>query len=706
MGGPSRDEGAEADEGAQRLTARDALVGAAHGVQLAKLGSPGVQLAAQSIGVLDAAKVASDVASGEPVRPIDAASAAASVTLASGLASPAVQAGATVVAGIGALEAGQRALNTFDDEQVRQAAAKPFNTRIQDRSAELHHYADHSMSREQARIAVREDLQALATMGGRSRQAALGTIGRIAESQQTYREHLQQADPGVASVALAEARRQRDRIAQSQAEYRASPEGIASAPQAARLHIEVALAEAQHDQWRAGRSYAAIRPLAAEPGASASKDDRKQAEYERLQNEGANDIAARHAALQGPGVSIEKLSALQTERIAREDCHALAALVGHPLEAEAAAFVQEHLKHGPYRKAFEQAQEEINLTDGVTAEGALLGAVRRRALHAASIEGGMSGVQDHEARQHAAMDAADLRKLTHPERRDEALAVIGANMHQNPAYKQAFEQAERNAESRGAAAPVKEVSPLRDTPREAQDTALANTLRSVGDTAAKRPAHPPLEDRFNIVKTGLLEKQYHFRDQAGKVAFTEKMFSFHTSTDSPAAIKAMVDRAAERGWQTVSLKGSPEFVRQGWIAANAHGLKAVGHTPTQADRDAATKERARLEAGRNAAGSRQQQEVTAGAQLERVERADRARAAPGPIEQRQLAAAIEKALVDGKVAPEIREQVRDMMAAEGARRMARGERYRVPVYDARAPRARAKTITADPQRLGDRERSR
>ena len=74
--------------------------------------------------------------------------------------------------------------------------------------------------------------------------------------------------------------------------------------------------------------------------------------------------------------------------------------------------------------------------------------------------------------------------------------------------------------------------------------------------------------------------------------------------------------------------------------------------------------------------------------------------------QRQLAAAIEKALVDGKVSPELRGQVRAMMAAEGANRVARGERFKVPVYDARAPRARAKTVQAGPQRHGDRERSR
>lgn len=34
-------------------------------------------------------------------------------------------------------------------------------------------------------------------------------------------------------------------------------------------------------------------------------------------------------------------------------------------------------------------------------------------------------------------------------------------------------------------------------------------------------------------------------------------------------------------------------------------------------------------------------------------------------------------------------------------RVARGERFKVPVYDARAPRARAKTVQAGPHRHGD-----
>jgi Large polyvalent protein-associated domain 7 len=233
-----------------------------------------------------------------------------------------------------------------------------------------------------------------------------------------------------------------------------------------------------------------------------------------------------------------------------------------------------------------------------------------------------------------------------------------------------------------------------------------NSMRSEGDTTEKRRAIPPLEDRFNVKRIGLIEKEYHFRDQAGKVAFTDKLLSISTGSESPAAIKAMVDRAAERGWETVRLIGSPEFVRQGWIAATAQGLKAVGHTATHGDRDAAAKERGRLQVGQEGPAPQRPGETVGRVQSEHVERVSGNRKAAELGGQRQLAAAIEKALVDGRVSPELRGQVRAMMAAEGAKRVARGERFKVPVYDARAPRGRAKTIQAGPQRQGDRERSR
>lgn len=114
---------------------------------------------------------------------------------------------------------------------------------------------------------------------------------------------------------------------------------------------------------------------------------------------------------------------------------------------------------------------------------------------------------------------------------------------------------------------------------------------------ASSPVDVRVAGRGLVKRIGLTEKGFHFKDQAGKVAFIDKFMSIGTGSKSPAANKAMVDRAAGRGWETVRLNGSPEFVPQGWIAATAQGLKAVGHTATDGDHEAASKERTRAHGG-------------------------------------------------------------------------------------------------------------
>ena len=630
---------------------------------------------------------------------------------------------------------------TLPDQVSELRNTKVVQTSLQARAAELHKFADHSMSREQAGEAVLTDLDTLRTLKGRERTTAVGTMGRIAESQRAYGEALAETNPIVSDQALATAEQEREAVGRAQAEYRQSPEGIAAAPQADKLREAVRVAEVQHDGWRAERSYAELGPVVADrvtvtdaqvlkgiesrhvglqavpagalditaareaarqdvvamntftdrglkdraagtmgdtadqhqtyktaltevgPGyasladrafaddqqKSAAKEARKAIEYADRRNDAAQEIATRYANMKVAGLSVKDLQGPAVDRLAVMDGRALLLLEGQPphaREGEARALVAESMKSPAYRATFTRETAEWTMSD-----------TGRQA-------GGATNVAKIDTREQTA-----------------AASTSAADQKQS---------------SKDASAPEREGTG-------------SNSMRAEGETSAKRRAIPPLEDRFNVVKSGLVAKEYHFRDQAGKVAFTEKMFSLNTTSESPAAIKAMVDRAAERGWETVSLKGSPEFVRQGWIAANAHGLKAVGHTPTPGDREAVAKERARLEVGRAAEGIQRQGETIARVQAERFEQTETGkgdRSASGLSAHRQLAAAIEKALLDGKVSPEIRGQLRDMMAAEGARRMARGDRIKVPVYDARAPRARAKTIAAGPQRVSDRERSR
>jgi hypothetical protein len=378
---------------------------------------------------------------------------------------------------------------------------------------------------------------------------------------------------------------------------------------------------------------------------SEAKDDRKAFEFADRRDDAADNIATRYANMARAGLSVTDLQGPALDRLAIKDSHDLLLIDGLPrhLRAdEAKALVADSLKIDAYRATFVRETSEWTAPQAGRNPG---------------LTGPLPSVDSQDRAAHA-----------------------------------------------GAGPTGQEQSARASSIPDRAGTG-ANSMRSQGDTVDTRRPIPPLEDRFNVMTIGLVDKEYHFRDQAGKVAFTDKLLSISTASENPAAIKAMVDRAAERGWDTVKLDGSPEFVRQAWIAATAQGLNAVGHTPTLGDQEAVSKERTRLEAGRSTEALHRPADAIKRVQVvenERVKNSQGTAAISGP---RQLAAAIERALVEGKVSPEIRGQVRDMMAAEGARRLARGERFKVPVYDARAPRARAKTVQPGP-RVGDRERSR
>ena len=541
------------------------------------------------------------------------------------------------------------------------------------------------------------DLDSRQTLKDRARPQAVGSAGRIAESQRADAEGLASIDPLVADQALTASERQRDSGARPQHEGRQTSEGALADAQALKVIDSrheglqaapagalgaVAAREAatgdvavlnsfadkvlqgraaavmgdtadQHPTYKAAlgevsAQYAGLaeRAYADDQQKSAAKEDRKAFEFADRRDGAADGIAARYSNMARAGLTVKDLKGPALDRLAIKDSRDLLLIDGyppHPRAGEAKALVADSLKSDAYRATFDRA----------TAEWAAPGVGRK---------------------------AGPSTRTVSIESLDQASA--------SPALPADAKQS------------VKTPAPAE---RTGTDT---NSMRSEGDTAEKRRAIPPLEDRFNVKRIGLVEKEYHFRDQAGKVAFTDKFMSISTGSESPAAIKAMVDRAAERGWETVRLNGSPEFVRQGWIAATAQGLKAFGHAPTAGDREAAAKERTRLQASQDAPAPQRPGEAMQRVQLAHVERVSGDRNAAEIVGNRQLAAAIEKALVEGKVSPELRGQVRAMMAAEGARRVARGERFKVPVYDARAPRARAKTVQAGPQRHGDRERSR
>lgn len=541
------------------------------------------------------------------------------------------------------------------------------------------------------------DLDGRQTPKGRERPQAISSAGRIAETQRADAEGPASIDTLVADQTLTASERQRDSGPRPQNEARQTPEtaladaqalkvidsrheGLLAVPAGALGAVaaraaatsDVAVMDSVTDKALQGRAAAVMgdtadrhpayrtalkeaspqyaglaqRAYADDQQRAVAKEDRKAIEFADRRDDAADSIAARYATMARAGLTFKDLQGPALNRLAIKDSRDLLLIDGfppHPRAGEARTLVADSLKSDAYRATF----------DRETAAWATPGVGRQPGLSA-----------------------------------------------RTPTIEPLGQPSPSPASPADAKQSVKTQVPAE---RAGTDT---NSMRSEGDTAEKRRAIPPLEDRFNVKRVGLVEKEYHFRDQAGKVAFTDKFMSISTGSESPAAIKAMVDRAAERGWETVKLNGSPEFVRQGWIAATAQGLKAVGHTATAGDREAAAKERTRLHVNQDAPAPQRQGEAIVRVQSAHVERVSGDRNAAARGAQRQLAAAIEKALVDGKVSPELLGQVRAMMTAEGAKRVARGERFKVPVYDSRAPRARSKSAQTVVHRPGDRERSR
>lgn len=57
-------------------------------------------------------------------------------------------------------------------------------------------------------------------------------------------------------------------------------------------------------------------------------------------------------------------------------------------------------------------------------------------------------------------------------------------------------------------------------------------------------------------------------------------------------VRAMLDLAAARAWPSLELSGSATFRREAWIEAQARGLEARGHRPSDPDRQEAERRRA------------------------------------------------------------------------------------------------------------------
>lgn len=597
---PHRDDAAtKVRPEAGRLTPRDVVVGAAHVTQLAQVGSSIVQTAAKAVGVADAVKVGVDVVQGKDVRAIDVAAAAASVTLSEGVAEPTVQVAAQAVAAVSALDAGRRAANSFDDKSFPSPTAMQADAIVQRNAEPLVSPANPATSvatpeqREAAIAWARETSKQFGEQLRREQTEGLQAINRgNAETAPVPRDAVTRAEANawvaadlvsLQSINDPALRREAGNTmgfnAQEQSQYKAAL--VAQSPEVA---TEVA------------RSFREIQQVWLD---SARREPWEQ-DFE------ANQIAARYSQLKAEQRTVADLTPEKIERLASEDFRSLAVLRGQPAEADAKALASESLKNIAYRSAFEREATEASRIDVALLVGSRgdasaieTAAARPGQLPRNTIEYVDPRSPDVETPETAALRPRLLGQLSVADPRATGATLLSAA-----------------------------VEPDLRSPAPGVRSAREN-IRTEPDAASVRTSVPPLEDRFNVIQH-LDRREYQFRDQPGRVAFTERWLSMQSTVDTPAVVKAMVDRAQERGWTSLRVKGAPEFERQAWIAATARDIKAVGYQPTDLDRAAANEERARLARERDAAPTK------SGGTITRESERDRTVATPAePAPQRE-----------------------------------------------------------------------
>lgn len=182
----------------------------------------------------------------------------------------------------------------------------------------------------------------------------------------------------------------------------------------------------------------------------------------------------------------------------------------------------------------------------------------------------------------ALADADAFRRIADPAAQAAAAAVIAENGRQSEAYLRGVESA-----FPGYPGTAKRIAELDAAPRqEVREVNLPNEVAGVGVGATGPVRRPVLHagvpenvgDRFVQVGNKLV-------DPVSNAGFVDKGSKLQTDKAvDPGTIRAMVDVAEHRGWDSIKVSGDAAFRRSVYFEAASRGLAVQGYTPTEAER--------------------------------------------------------------------------------------------------------------------------
>ena len=459
---------------ADRLTKSDVVFGTAHLAQLSGAGGDTGHAIAQTVGVVDAVRVGSDLVAGKDVRAIDVGAAAASVALTAGVGGAEVQSAAQLVAGVSALDATRRTIRTLETgESVSAAEPKPqasvqlptealsnaVSTGLAAREAAhpqvdgnalavsiSHRNADamaaprNSIAVDAAAAWVAQDVSDLSQVKGDAQRAdALFRMGENAQWQANYKSELMRQEPETA---------------------RSSAAGY--------MELSAHLIAAQRD---------VVRPA-------------------WLQEQELTGIGSRHAEIKSGSGLLDQIPTDRIDTVAREDVLSLRRLRGDEREPTAYQLIGEALKNEVYRETFSlemmRLPESLTLIDGDTYAAGLarrrnvevsdpiqVAAVQRRSDDLSPVKPDALG--SSVARDLVRLDVEALRATEGPWERLRIVEKMAGNATTQGAYR--AELARQDPEI------SKSVDQFRQAGRSVEQIIRSDQLHVVGARPANAPAH-------------------------------------------------------------------------------------------------------------------------------------------------------------------------------------------------------------------------
>ena len=112
-----------------------------------------------------------------------------------------------------------------------------------------------------------------------------------------------------------------------------------------------------------------------------------------------------------------------------------------------------------------------------------------------------------------------------------------------------------------------------------------------GKKAAAYQSEPEHIAKAYYVEEKAGERSYYDDYKRSSVAMRATDTTISSKREDLNTVRAMVDIAAARGWQSIDVSGSKEFKREAWIEAAARGIEAKGYRPNDPDRQEADRRR-------------------------------------------------------------------------------------------------------------------